>query len=267
MDILKKCDYWAQFTYEDYIKNKYGENIYNIYGEFLIELPFMHEKMTGSSITKHDRSPISEKNSYGISFAEIFSRIINSGTVCDYIIKIIDEGIERNLSVEITNGLVYRGLRSFSSFLREIHFKNILREVLDKRKIEYDIETSLELDMKYHTDLLLRYNGREYAIWLYQSSLNGIKNTREKVLGNRGEIRNGYNVLCPINIKSTKGDVFVRQEWCFYSEKYIRNILGTMELDRFWRYKDVYSMLNSEKSNHTTLGKSFISEPRIIWKE
>ncbi len=69
----------------------------------------------------------------------------------------------------------------------------------DLTKKGYKTTVAPDEDIARHTDVLLKYNGSVFRIWLYQFSFAGLPHDIERILGRRGELPPGNHVLCPLN--------------------------------------------------------------------
>jgi hypothetical protein len=73
-------------------------------------------------------------------------------------------------------GLIARGLRTFPSLLRDRDFAESLNRLLTNG-VYKDFEvggSAPEEDIGKHTDVLLKFHGRLFRIWLYQFSFAGL---------------------------------------------------------------------------------------------
>lgn len=76
----------------------------------------------------------------------------------------------------------YRGrlLRTYPSFIREVHFFSILKESGLFSNVRY----SFEFDFEHNTDIIIDYNGKTYYLWLTlntDKALTGLKRKLQKL--------------------------------------------------------------------------------------
>lgn len=235
MGIRELTDEWALKSYkggyEDFVSSEeyFGELRAN-----LIRLKrFRFKKMNGNSVEDLQRFGMAETYE-GIRFSEIVSRIKDDEkfTPVKYLAEIERLCDEKGLSDDMTIGLLARGLRILPSFLREIDMGEQLKNVLDKRKIDGKIIRNPEMDVTQHTDILVSIGNKEYHIWLFQNSDIGIRNTKSRLQGERGEVPCGIHILCPMNPINASGinqRYIVRNGWRFYSESYVEEVVDLME--------------------------------------
>lgn len=185
--------------------------------------------MDGYSVSKLPRVPGAEKH-IPILYSKIFNDMMqgNFFSPAYYAYKIIQDCMNYDSivgNINMVEGVVYRGLRTLASLMREQDLKLQLNEELADAVI--DINT--KLDVADHTDLRLDFNGIRYNIWSYQTTSNALDNGANKLMGNRGEIPNGVHVLCPfdsLNKKEFYG-------WYFYTRENANRIVKKIkEYDR-----------------------------------
>lgn len=95
-------------------------------------------------------------------------------------------------------GFIARGLRSFTSFIREPALANQLENLFKAHNIPASFVQSAEQDAKDHTDILINAKGQTYRLWIYQLSSRGLPHDIDRVLGRRGALLPGIHVMCPL---------------------------------------------------------------------
>ena len=185
--------------------------------------------MDGYSVSKLPRVPSAEKR-IPILYSKIFNDMMqgNYFSPAYYAYKIIQDCMNYDSIVgnkNMVEGVVYRGLRTLASLMREQDLKLQLNEELP----DAVIDINPKLDVADHTDLRLDFNGIRYNIWSYQTTSNALDNGANKLMGNRGEIPNGVHVLCPFD-SSNKIEFY---GWYFYTRENVNRIVKKIkEYDR-----------------------------------
>ena len=177
--------------------------------------------MDGYSVSKLPRVLGAEKR-IPILYSKIFNDMMqgNYFSPAYYAYKIIQDCMNYDNIVchkNMVEGIVYRGLRTLASLMREQDLKLQLNENLP----EAIIEINPKLDVTDHTDLRLDFNGIRYNIWSYQTTPNALNNGARKLMGNRGAIPNGVHVLCPFDA-SNKKEFY---GWYFYTCENVNRIV------------------------------------------
>lgn len=218
--------------------------------EYVVEIlniqKLSEKKMDGSSVTKIPRK---NEEEMPLRFTDIFWNSADSFiSPAYYVALIVDECIKKGeLKIDNIAGIVGRGLRAFPSFLREIDLANKVSIRLSK---DYRIENNPELDIRDHTDILIKKDKGEYRVWSYQKSDRGLKNINDKFFGERGKIPDGHHVLCPININDEK-DIEDVCGWRFYSDKYVDNLCNLIYThENIKLYKDILEWDTCRKKNY-----------------
>jgi len=208
----------------------------------VLELQGLSDKnMEGSSI---QGIPIINENKTNIIFSNIFWNIAATYITPVYYASLIvktcmEQGINEPKQVA---GIVGRGLRALPSFLREMD----LTYKLSLLFIDADVENGPEQDVKEHTDIFIKKGDKEYRLWSYQSSTKrGLESTAKRLCGQRGEIPNGYHILCPIDIYD-KASIEEVNGWYFYPEQYVENIYKTIAE----RTPDEYNRIKTLQKNN-----------------
>ena len=221
MEIWKEQNYKQGIDYCSLIDKK-GKT-YEYVVEILNIQKLTAKKMDGDSVTKIPRK---EEMKMQVSFTDIFWNSTGSFiSPAYYVALIVNECIKKGeLKIDNIAGIVGRGLRAFPSFLREMDLANKISIRLSEN---YSIESNPEQDIKDHTDILIKTDKGEYRVWSYQKSTRGLENISDKFLGKRGEIPDGYHLLCPINIDDEEDTEDVCG-WRFYSDKYVDNLCNVI---------------------------------------
>lgn len=192
---------------------------------------YKYINMDGMSVEKLLKNPKAEKYE-GICFAEIISQMRKMGdedfSPAKYLAQITKLCIDNNLDDEMTIGILARGMRSFASFLREIDVEEQLERILTDQHIPHELIRNTEMDVKSHTDIMAQVYDECYRIWLFANSPEGIKNTKDRLRENRGELPTGIHILCPMNPQGKKHNYEEINGWRFYHIAYIEKIANHM---------------------------------------
>lgn len=200
VNIRKYMETWDKFSYGQglnyCIEAKQNERLFQLIEKILEILEIKDIPMNGSSI-QHLKGKVNEGDS-GIVYSDIFYNSAKKYiTPVYYLAKMVEAyGQETAYNEQEMAGKVARGLRAFPSFIREMD----LEYKLDKALLHVESVRNPEMDIRDHTDILIRYDKQEYRVWSYQITPRGLDNTVERILGKRGRLPVGLHILCPIDI-------------------------------------------------------------------
>jgi len=192
---------WAKTTYSKMLsvtrmQNRLKEKLKQI----LLDLGIFNHRIVGESITGLEKTSEVGLRS-GISYAQAFDLAFNENPKklpIIYLKQIVvnSEGYNRNK----LRGIIARGLRTLPSLLRDRDFAEKLKEMIPQffPNTKFDISLNPGIDTKEHTDVFLKLRGEIYRIWLYQFTRRGLPHDTERILGKRGELPDGFHILCPI---------------------------------------------------------------------
>lgn len=228
---------WKQQTYRDGLEYCYlikkDKQAYNLTVDVLKLQRLENKSMDGNSV---QCIPIKEEGRVDIIFTDIFWNLAGDYiTPVYYVASIVKKCLERRIEEpKQVAGIVGRGLRSLPSFLREMDLAYKLSLLFS----DAEILNGPEQDVGEHTDILIMAGDHEYRLWSYQNTDRGLKNTAERFYGHRGEIPEGYHVLCPINI-SNKAEVEEINGWRFYSGRYVSDIYEMISVQKPDKYDSI----------------------------
>jgi hypothetical protein len=160
--------------------------------------------MDGLSTEKLEKT---SESSGGLNYSEIFHRLIKQNKINPglFLAAYASDYIDSNKDYNKLAGFLARGLRTFASMIREQDFANIIQRNLIEDDKQLSINMNPEQDTKTHVDIRIKFKNKEFNIWTYQASKNAIyPHTIERVTSQRGELENGYHLLCPINTEEGK---------------------------------------------------------------
>ena len=160
--------------------------------------------MDGLSTEKLEKT---SEFSGGLNYSEIFHRLIKQNKISPglFLATYASDYIDSNKDYNKLAGFLARGLRTFASMIREQDFANIIQRNLIRDDKQLSINMNPEQDTKTHVDIKIKFKNKEINIWTYQASKNAIyPHTIERVTGQRGELEDGYHLLCPINTEEGK---------------------------------------------------------------
>ncbi len=200
-NLREESDIWAKQLFEEQLNDieKFGEkDCFQEAKEAFIRLNIYKKPVNGYAC---EGLPKTEENRTGVSinYTDVFHNVcIHEFTPTKYLFELVriflNSGAEKNK----LDGFLARGLRTLTSLLREPDFAE---RILVYLKI-FDTEAVTELcpkqDAVDHTDVLIRFKGEIYRVWLFQFSERGLPHDIERITGKRGELPDGFHVLCPL---------------------------------------------------------------------
>ncbi len=201
-NIRANCSVWAKKTYQEGLDSLHIEDAYlkKLVLDIFDSLQISNIPMDGYSCEK---LPKTEESRIGIrkTYSEFFHEELEKGTFtpASYLASIIKECSDNGIEKSKTVGTTARGLRTLTSLLREPDFAIALKTVLQKEDKEVSTNLNAKQDSGDHTDVLLKYKGKTYRIWLYQFSSRGLPHDIERLTGKRGELPNGVHLICPLH--------------------------------------------------------------------
>ena len=252
---------WNKKTYKEEFENLLSKNktLKKQALKLLKELKLIDLPMNGFScekLLKTHEQKIKLKKTY----SEIFhDKLINNClTPASYLLQLIKECKKiKDLNNDEIKGILARGLRAFTSLLREQDFADQLQDTLaiyDKFVVS---KLNSKQDSKDHTDVLLTYKSKTYRIWLYQFSSRGLPHDIERLTGKRGELPNGIHIICPLHteiaipckklknkIKTIKNNYYKSEQKLKYCSKRAQKTREKIE-EKIKNYKNKLRQLKS----------------------
>jgi hypothetical protein len=291
LDIDSRTDEWAKTYYKDInldqisIKSSYKELVWETFSEMGI----LNKYMTGDSVESLPRNNNSE-NLNGPKFSDAFHFLKNQMVVSPgiYLAFILNEYLERGLDKKLLTGYLSRALRSFASFMREPDLAYKLKSCLEEECDTVTINMDPKQDIKGHVDILITYKGKKFNIWSYQATRRGLPNTIDRLSGNRGEVCDGINILCPLktedaqslvkkkqsilkkNIQLKNWEIELDSKPSLSREKTIRELLEKNNFKLIEMKKELrslYEVLSEEviiKNNWFLHAESYVNSVKII---
>ncbi len=199
----EKVKGWQRLNYAEmledlYQKGKINKDLFEDAKVNFKKLDLTDKKVDGYTVEglpKTDEGKLAVK----INYTDIFHSInTNKFTPVLYLVKLIETYRRKSPGDKDISGFLARGIRSLSSLMREPIFAEKLENILSNYDKEVTAGTCPVQDAGDHTDVLLKFKGETYRIWLYQFSDRGLPHDIERVTGQRGELPNGVHVLCPL---------------------------------------------------------------------
>ena len=195
------CNQWAENTYkQEVISNKTLTNDTREYVLHLFEaLNIADIPMNGNScegLPKTDEQRIQLQRTYSDIFHT--ESLKENFSPASYLIEVAKECMDSNIPEARTIGALARGLRTFTSLLREPDFAEQIKNILYVEDKNVKASLNAKQDSSDHTDVLLTYKNQDYRIWLYQFSSRGLPHDIERLTGKRGKLPNGIHVICPL---------------------------------------------------------------------
>lgn len=171
-----------------------SDEVSSITNNIFKRLNIANKNMNGNSVIGLDRVDVCEDNN-PFSYSQLFSDMINGSYVSPayYLAKIAEACLKNGIEDEnLIYGYACRGLRTLASFFREMDLEDKLKSCLN----DSEATRNTNLDISEHTDILIRWNRKEYRIWSYQDTERSLINGARRL---RGEIPNGIHILCPFS--------------------------------------------------------------------
>lgn len=202
INIRDKCREWSNKTFRQELEslNIKNKDLLNNATQCFIYLGILDKNINGYACEK---LPKTEEGHTGlkVTYSEIFHNCIaeENFSPVTYILKIVQEFLKPNINKDKLNGAVARGLRTFTSLLREPDFAYNIEQYLRPLDSTITMELNPKQDGGDHTDILLRFMKNQYRLWLYQFSSRGLPHDIERVSGKRGELPSGTHILCPLH--------------------------------------------------------------------
>lgn len=256
-DIRKYMDVWSRQTYRSGLEYCYQIKKDKLAYDFTIDVLRLQgleaRIMDGNSV---QNIPIKNEGKVDIIFTDIFWELAGDYlTPVYYVASIVKKCLERRIEgLEQVAGIVGRGLRSLPSFLREMDLAYKLSLLFP----DAEILNGPEQDVGEHTDILIMAGNYKYRLWSYQNTDRGLKNTAERFYGHRGEVPEGYHVLCPINI-SNKAEVEEINGWRFYSGRYVGDIYDMISVKKPDKYDSIARL-------QAYAIRLYLEKPNIVYK-
>lgn len=199
LNVRDKIQIWSRMTYGEYVKRHYqGKIKYDTISVF-DKLQITDKIMDGFSCEK---LPKDEEGRIGLktTYSEIFHNEIKNAdfSPASYLVSILSECQKQKIDSNKYMGILARGLRSFTSLLREPDLALQLNELLNKNQ-ELEIVLNPKQDSSDHTDILILKGDKSIRLWLYQFSLRGLPHDVERLTEKRGKLPKGIHILCPLH--------------------------------------------------------------------
>lgn len=199
-NVRELCNLWCTKTYKEWLLNlsledkKLEEQALNIFKKLgIIDLPM--DGYSCEKLLKTEENGNKIKRTYSAIFHDELEKDFFSPA--SYLVQIIKEyGEEVESKIE---GITARGLRTFTSLLREIDFADQLKRALVSYDENVTTNSNPKQDSSDHTDVYLTYKGIDYRIWLYHFSARGLPHDIERLTGKRGELPKGIHIICPLH--------------------------------------------------------------------
>lgn len=199
--------------------------------------------------------------SVNVNYTDVFHYLLKKKTFnpATYLLELTKRFSEQsNETGNKLNGYLARGIRTLASFIREQDFKIKILTVLKKKDKHAKAKFDPIKDVKSHIDISIIYKNKEYYLWLYQYSFNGLPHDMERVAGKRGELPKGKHILCPFD--KTYGDYLI------YAEKRLEKLNSMIKS----LTKEINAIINKKTINYknkTNRLKNYKSEIVEITKQ
>lgn len=131
-----------------------------------------------------------------------------------YLDKFSENSVISKLNKDQLEGLKARIYRTYPSYIRDIHFSNLVSEQTNFDKVIYD----LELDVKEGIDILIENNNKEYGVNLY------IDTNRSKKARDKKEDRHDDNEYYEIELPLSFWDADEIGDFYLYPKSYLEEL-------------------------------------------
>lgn len=127
-----------------------------------------------------------------------------------------------------------RAIGALPSYIREYQLRNALKLTFPTARFYQDEQ----MDKKFHCDIKMDLDNQTYYFWSFISSQRSITQFMDKFKNHRyGNILDGIHVLCPFDRFNERFATY--NGWCFYSDKYIREIKNSILFKSHVNYEAV----------------------------
>lgn len=199
INVREKIENWNQLTYGEYVRQHYNQKTIDDVMPVFDKLKISDKRMNGFSCEK---LPKDEEGRMGLktTYSEFFHKEIakNVFSPASYLVSILNECQEQEIDSSKLSGILARGLRSFTSLLREPDLASQLNKMINSKN-DYKISLNARQDSGDHTDILIVHNDKLIRLWLYQFSSRGLPHDIERLTEKRGKLPTGIHILCPLH--------------------------------------------------------------------
>ena len=207
MDIDSKTDIWSRTKFKEIELDSevVDPEYFGLVQESFVELGIAEKFMVGSSVEKLLKVPAAESMN-GPKFSDAFHELNNKNLVSPglYLALILNRFMDGGREQNLLSGYLARALRSFASFMREPDLAYKLKILLEVEDESVSVNMDPEQDVKKHVDIVVRYKGKIFNLWSYQATRRGLPHTIDRLSGNRGEVCDGLNILCPLRTEEAR---------------------------------------------------------------
>lgn len=199
INVREIIENWNQLTYGEYVNQHFNKNLCDVVLPVFDKLQITDKCMNGFScekLPKDEEGRMGLKTTYSTFFhTEIMK---NEFSPASYLVSIIDECQKQGIDKSKYAGILARGLRSFTSLLREPDLASQLNKLINTNN-DCEISLNAKQDSGDHTDILISHNGKLIRLWLYQFSSRGLPHDIERLTEKRGKLPTGIHILCPLH--------------------------------------------------------------------
>jgi hypothetical protein len=158
--IRKKCLHWSQKTFDELLYELTGfeNDIINDVADIFKRLN-IHDKKVNGFASENLPKTQEEHTGVRIRYSDIFHRVYQNSKFSPvlYLTELVKSYCEQKGKNEGIEGFLARGLRTFTSLIRENDFADKLKNLLLPKDKDIEISANPDQDAKDHTDVLLKY--------------------------------------------------------------------------------------------------------------
>ena len=220
IDIDNQTDIWSKTKYKDIKLDKkiVDPKYFDLVWSSFLEMGIYDKFMNGNSVESLPRNDQSE-NLNGPKFSNAFHELNNKNQISPglYLAFIVNQFMNGGNNKVLLTGYLSRALRSFASFMREPDLAYKLKAILEKDDKSVVVNMDPKQDIKKHVDIVINFKEHTFNLWSYQATRRGLPNTLDRLSGNRGEVCDGINILCPLRTEDAQ--VLVKKNIRIYVRK------------------------------------------------
>lgn len=252
---------WAEKTYAEAYSEKCASNtkteLMKLVHYVLQSQSLLGKKMDGFSTENLDQTELEWLKIKYALIPDILSKTYAYWTPLDVIVYVCDNNLsdrqfyqskakENNMSFEeLTAKMCARALRALPSAIREHQLLAGLRTTFPTATITKDAD----LDLQYHCDAKMMYNGKTYWCWSFIAGKKSINKFAMKFTGTKGSIvAAGYHVLCGFDrFDTTKHIATQYYGWELYPESYFAEIKQYITNSTYYEYDNFIQNITTNK--------------------
>lgn len=200
--IYNKCISWSKKTFRQEltdIPDLVDQGIQSKIERIFQRLNILDKHVNGFACESLPKTE-EERTAVNIRYSDVFHHVYSKEYFSPvlYLVELVIRYFDLGGPESKIDGFLARGLRTLTSLMREHDFANKLESYLSFYDPDLTVLVDPDQDARDHTDVLLKFNNKEYRIWLFQLSKRGLPHDIERVTGRRGDLPDGIHILCPL---------------------------------------------------------------------